>query len=142
MTKENRIRLVKPMGAFTNIGEVCDIVDISEDGIISFKFGEGAHLGCMSYDEYEKYFELVEEEDVNEEMANDEFSEDEAVYEVLEWCKENDKPFYPNVYINIISKLKEGQPFTIGLYSNRMCLVQYKNKTFRDSDFSTTRILI
>lgn len=142
MTKENRIRLVKPMGAFTNIGEVCDIVDISEDGIISFKFGEGTHLGCMSYDEYEKYFELVEEEDVNDEMANDEFSEDEAVYKVLEWCKENDKPFYPNVYINIISKLKEGQPFTIGLYSNRMCLVQYKNKTFRDSDFSTTRILI
>lgn len=142
MTKENRIRLVKPMGAFTNIGEVCDIVDISEDGIISFKFGEGAHLGCMSYDEYEKYFELVEEEDMNDEMANDEFSEDEAVYEVLEWCKENNKPFYPNVYINIISKLKEGRPFTIGLYSNRMCLVQYKNKTFRDSDFSTTRILI
>lgn len=142
MTKEDRIKLIRPMGAFTNVGEVCDIVDISEDGIISFKFGEGAHLGCMSYDEFEKYFEIVEDEEVNYGIADDEFSEDENVYEVLEWCKENNKPFYPNLYINILSKLKDGQIFTTGLYSNRMCLVQYKNKTFIDSDFSTVKILI
>lgn len=142
MTKEDKIKLVKPMGAFTNVGEVCDIVDISEDGIISFKFGEGVHLGCMSYDEFERYFEIVEGEDANGDVVADEFLEDENVYEVLAWCKENDKPFYPNLYINIVSKLKDEQTFTVGLYSNRMCLAQYRNKTFKDSDFSTVRILI
>lgn len=75
-------------------------------------------------------------------MVDDEFLEDENVYEVLAWCKENDKPFYPNLYINIVSKLKDEQTFTVGLYSNRMCLAQYRNKTFKDSDFSTVRILI
>lgn len=142
MTKEDKIKLVKPMGAFTNVGEVCDIVDISEDGIISFKFSEGVHLGCMSYDEFERYFEIVEGEDANGDVVADEFLEDENVYEVLAWCKENDKPFYPNLYINIVSKLKDEQTFTVGLYSNRMCLAQYRNKTFKDSDFSTVRILI
>lgn len=142
MIKEDKIRLVKPMGAFTNVGEVCNIVDISEDGIIIFTFSEGVHLGCMSYDEFEKYFEIVEGEEVKGDIVDDEFSEDENVYEVLAWCKENDKPFYPNLYINIISKLKDKQTFTVGLYSNRMCLAQYRNKTFKDSDFSTVRILI
>lgn len=142
MTKEDKIKLVKPMGAFTNVGEVCDIVDISEDGIISFKFCEGVHLGCMSYDEFERYFEIVEGEDANGDVVADEFLEYENVYEVLAWCKENDKPFYPNLYINIVSKLKDEQTFTVGLYSNRMCLAQYRNKTFKDSDFSTVRILI
>lgn len=59
MIKGDKIRLVKPMGAFTNIGEICEITDIKENDLIYFKFG-GAHLGCMSYDEFEKYFELVE----------------------------------------------------------------------------------
>lgn len=60
MIKGDKIRLVKPMGAFKNIGEVCEVIDIAEGGVISFKFG-GVHLGCMSYDEYKKYFEKVEE---------------------------------------------------------------------------------
>ena len=60
MTKGDRIKLIKSMGVFTNVGEICDVVDVTTDGIISFKFGNGKHLGCMSYDEFEKYFELVE----------------------------------------------------------------------------------
>lgn len=59
MIKGDRIKLVKPMGVFTNIGEVCEVVEISSSGVISFRFGE-YHLGCMSYDEFEKYFELIE----------------------------------------------------------------------------------
>ena len=47
------------MGVFDNIGEICEVTDIQEGGVICFKFG-GCHLGCMSYDEYEKYFEKVE----------------------------------------------------------------------------------
>lgn len=60
MIKGDKIKLVKPMGAFTNVGEVCEVTDIREDGSIWFRFG-GVHLGCMSYDEYEKYFEPVKE---------------------------------------------------------------------------------
>lgn len=60
MIKGDRIKLVKKMGVFDNIGEICEVTDIQEGGIICFKFG-GCHLGCMSYDEYEKYFEKVEE---------------------------------------------------------------------------------
>ncbi len=56
----DKIRLVKKMGVFDNIGEICEVTDIQDGGVICFKFG-GYHLGCMSYDEYEKYFENVEE---------------------------------------------------------------------------------
>ena len=59
MIKGDRIKLVKKMGVFDNIGEICEVTDIQEGGVICFKFG-GCHLGCMSYDEYEKYFEKVE----------------------------------------------------------------------------------
>lgn len=61
MIKGDKIKLVKPMGVFTNVGEVCEVTDIRGDGSIWFRFG-GVHLGCMSYDEYEKYFEPVENE--------------------------------------------------------------------------------
>lgn len=64
MIKGDKIKLIKSMGVFTNVGEICDVVDVTTDGIISFKFGNGKHLGCMSYDEFEKYFELVESKKV------------------------------------------------------------------------------
>lgn len=60
MIKGDKIRLIKQMGVFNNIGEICEVTDIQEGGVICFKFG-GCHLGCMSYDEYEKYFEKVED---------------------------------------------------------------------------------
>lgn len=60
LAKGDKIRLVNPMGAFTNVGEVCDVLDATDNGVITFKFG-GRHMGCMSYDEFEKYFEKVEE---------------------------------------------------------------------------------
>lgn len=60
MIKGDKIKLVKKMGVFDNIGEICEVTDVQEGGVICFKFG-GCHLGCMSYDEYEKYFEKVEE---------------------------------------------------------------------------------
>lgn len=62
MIKGDRIRLKAKKGVFDNIGEVCEVTDISDGGVICFKFGNGSHLGCMSFDEYEKYFELVEKE--------------------------------------------------------------------------------
>lgn len=53
MIKGDKIKLVHKMGIFDNIGEICEVTDIQEGGVICFKFG-GCHLGCMSYDEYEK----------------------------------------------------------------------------------------
>lgn len=61
MIKGDKIRLVKPMGIFTNVGEVCEVTDVMDGGIICFRFGD-THLGCMSYDEFKKYFEIVEYE--------------------------------------------------------------------------------
>lgn len=143
ITKGNEIRLIKPMGVFDNIGEVCEVTDVSEDGVISFKFG-GCHLGCMSYNEFEKYFELVEkevpEEKINEDIGS--MTENEEVHELIEWCKENDKPFYPKLYLNVLEKRNSITQSILGMYKNRLCLVQFKNKTFKDSDFSGLKILI
>jgi len=143
ITKGNEIRLIKPMGVFDNIGEVCEVTDISEDDVISFKFG-GCHLGCMSYNEFEKYFELVEkevpEEEINEDT--DSMAGNKEVYELIEWCKENDKPFYPKLYLNVLEKRNSITQSILGMYKNRLCLVQFKNKTFKDSDFSGLKILI
>jgi hypothetical protein len=141
--KGNEIRLIKPMGVFDNIGEVCKVTDVSEDGVITFKFG-GSHLGCMSYNEFEKYFELVEQEVSDEEINKDtdSMTENKEVYELIEWCKENDKPFYPKLYLNVSEKRNSITQSILGMYKNRLCLVQFKNKTFKDSDFSGLRILI
>lgn len=89
ITKGNEIRLIKPIGVFDNIGEVCEVTDVSEDGVISFKFG-GYHLGCMSYNEFEKYFELVDKEVTEEEINEDtdSMTENKEIYELIEWCKE------------------------------------------------------
>lgn len=54
VNKGDKIRLVKPMGTFQNIGEICDVVDVNEE-MISFRFGR-VYLGFMSHDEFEKYF--------------------------------------------------------------------------------------
>ena len=61
LNKNDKIVLVKKMGMFDNIGEVCDVTAVEEDGTIWFAFGGGKHLGCMSEDEFEKYFEVYEE---------------------------------------------------------------------------------
>jgi len=140
--KGNEIRLVKPMGVFDNIGEICEVTDVSEDGVISFRFGS-CHLGCMSYNEFEKYFELVEKEIPEEnDEDTDSMVENKEVYELIEWCKENDKPFYPKLYLNVLEKRNSITHSILGMYKNRLCLVQFKNKTFKDSDFSGLKILI
>jgi hypothetical protein len=61
LSKGDKIKLVAPMGLFKNIGEICEVIDVASDGLIWFSFGEGMHMGCMSSDEFEKYFEKYEE---------------------------------------------------------------------------------
>ena len=58
LLKGDKIKLIKEMGYFTNIGEVCEIIEIKNGGI-QFKFNE-YHCGFMSYNEFEEYFEKLE----------------------------------------------------------------------------------
>lgn len=139
IVKGNEIRLVKPMGVFDNIGEICEVTDVSKDGVISFRFG-GSHLGCMSYNEFEKYFELVEEKNTEEDIENEEV-ESKELRDLFEWCRNNDRPFYPSLYYSVIAKRNDIAKSILGMYTNRLCLAQYKNKTFKDSDFSTVKVL-
>lgn len=62
LTTDHKIKLKKPMGCFDNLGEVCEIVKIDTDeNVINFRFGaNGMHLGVMSGDELEKYFDVIE----------------------------------------------------------------------------------
>ena len=57
----DKIILTNEMGMFTNVGEVCEVMQVEDNGNIWFTFGNGMHLGCMSPDEFEKYFEVYEE---------------------------------------------------------------------------------
>lgn len=45
-----------------------------------------------------------------------------------------------NLYI-VIADGTDIAKSILGMYTNRLCLAQYKNKTFKDSDFSTVKIL-
>ena len=136
----NEIRLIRPMGVFDNIGEICEVINVIEDGLIYFRFG-GSHLGCMSPDEYEKYFELVEkvEEECDE---NEETLEERELRELFEWCQMNDKPFYPSLYYSVTAKRTDDTKSILGMYTNRLCLMQFRNKKFKDSDFSLIKIMV
>lgn len=65
LKKGDKIVLKTPMGVFTNVGEICPVLDVSENNVITFSFGNGMHMGCMSADEYERYFDKYEEPKVN-----------------------------------------------------------------------------
>ena len=94
----------------------------------------------MSYNEFEKYFELVDEEIIEDDEIDDEEIENKELRDLFDWCKNNDKPFYPSLYYSVISKRNDITKSVLGMYTNRLCLAQYRNKTFKDSDFSTVKI--
>lgn len=73
LKKGDKIVLMKPMGEFDNVGEVCTVTKVLDDGTISFAFGHGLHLGVMSEDEFEKYFKVYEEpvKKVNNRVTSD-----------------------------------------------------------------------
>ena len=54
IAKGSRIKLVRPMGMFDKVGVICEVVKVNEDAVITFKCSFG--MGCMSYDELDKYF--------------------------------------------------------------------------------------
>lgn len=62
ITKGTKIQLVKPMGIITNVGEVFEVFDLKENGVILFKFNGG--FAGMSIDEFNRYFRIYEEKEV------------------------------------------------------------------------------
>lgn len=59
ITKGSKIQLINPMGLFDKTGEVCEVINVTEDAVITFKCSIG--IGCMSYDEFEKYFKIYDD---------------------------------------------------------------------------------
>lgn len=64
IVRGSKIKLVKPMGVFDKIGEICEVVRVDENAVITFKCSIG--YGCMSYDELDRYFEVED----NKELKN------------------------------------------------------------------------
>ena len=64
ITKGTKIQLVKPMGILTNVGEVFEVFDLKENGVILFKFNGG--MAGMSIDEFNVYFKTYEEKETEE----------------------------------------------------------------------------
>lgn len=55
--KGDKIKLVHKIGNFNKIDDVFKVIDV-ENGVITFECNYDK--GCMSYNEFEKYFEKVE----------------------------------------------------------------------------------
>lgn len=104
MVVGDKIRLVRPFGVLDNVGAVYNVVAIFKAGEIYFEYGNG-YTGVMSYDEFERYFELVSVENKVEKKKH-EWSEwkdvlspsgfydpttDKHVNVVLEWRTDNEK---------------------------------------------------
>lgn len=79
----DKLVVTKTVATFLKEGDTVKVVDVSENGIISFAFGDGfCHMGVMSAAECEEHFEKVTEETgasrvtwelVEEIMENSEF---------------------------------------------------------------------
>ena len=88
----DKLVVIKKVAPFLNEGDVVKVVNVTEDGIISFAFGEGfMHMGMMNSTECENHFEKLEEkpeiptitEDwVAEIMENSEFD----IYTAFDKC--------------------------------------------------------
>ena len=61
LVKGDKIMVINPIGMFTTAGDICNVTDVSESGVITFEYNNGQYMGCMSYDQFEKYFVKYEE---------------------------------------------------------------------------------
>lgn len=55
MIKGDKIKLKKGIGTLRHIGAICEVTDVSEDGIISFRY-KNKYEGCISEDVFMDYF--------------------------------------------------------------------------------------
>lgn len=60
MMKGDKIKLKKKIGTFGHIGAICEVTDVSEDGVICFRWGKTKqNIGCISECGLTKYFTEV-----------------------------------------------------------------------------------
>ena len=60
--KGDKIKLVKEMTYFKNVGEVCEVIEVVGDGAVVFTFGNnGVCMGAVDMNSFEKHFEVYEE---------------------------------------------------------------------------------
>ena len=79
----DKLIVTKKVAPFLNEGDIVEVASVTDDGIISFAFGNGnMHMGVMNMAEFESHFEKVEEkveapaiteEYIDEIMENSEF---------------------------------------------------------------------
>ena len=59
----DKLIVTKKVSSFLDVGSIVEVIDVTDEGIISFKFGDNfAHMGVMNTAEYESHFEKMEEE--------------------------------------------------------------------------------
>lgn len=88
----DKLVVTKTIASFLKEGDIVEVRSISEDGVISFAFGDGfMHMGIMNTAECESHFKKVEEEEealaiteeyINEIMEHSEFD----VHTVFDKC--------------------------------------------------------
>lgn len=136
MIKGDKIKLVNKMGVFTNVGETCEVVDVAKGGVISFRFGNNRqHLGCMSYDEFEKYFELVPKVENKKKRA---WSEWEHI--VIGFCNLNKK--YEDKFAMIRNNVKKVQVRLGALRSESTCHKDDKFCYATGKDIAIKRLIL
>lgn len=63
LTNGDKLIVTKKVSSFLDVGSIVEVIDVTDEGIISFKFGDNfAHMGVMNTAEYESHFEKMEEE--------------------------------------------------------------------------------
>lgn len=78
----DKLVVIKKVASFLNKGDVVEVTNVTDDGIISFAFGDGLmHMGVMNSAECENHFEKVEEKNEKNEIA--EITE-EYIAEIME----------------------------------------------------------
>lgn len=62
LTNGDKLVVTKKVASFLDVGDIAKVIDVSEDGMISFAFGvDFMHRGVMTNSEFENYFEKVVE---------------------------------------------------------------------------------
>ncbi len=70
----DKLVVVKKVAPFLNEGDVVKVTNVTEDGIISFAFGDGfMHMGVMNTTECENHFKKVEEKKEEAPAINEEY---------------------------------------------------------------------
>ena len=64
LTNGDKLIVINKVAPFLNEGDVVEVTNVTDDGIISFAFGDGfVHMGVMNTAECEAHFEKIEEKE-------------------------------------------------------------------------------